>query len=111
LATIWVQVVVVYNSDDGFPYNVGVSSPNQVAGGFTAAAPGALINYPKVWRMRLVYGIYTGTAAASAKHKLPIASSGNALYANGTSFVIAYLNGSANFAVQGRKGEKRSAKI
>jgi hypothetical protein len=111
LATIWIQIVIIYHSDDGNTYTAGVSGPNQAAGGFTAASAGSSINYPKPWRMRLVYGIYTGTGAAVARHKLPIATQGNALFLTGLNFTITYLTGAANFAVQGRRGEKRIAKV
>lgn len=107
---LWVQVVVVYSSDDTNNYNVGLSQSNATPGGFTAAPAGAQINYPKPWRMRHIYGV-NGLPPDQDTHKLPCQNSDLALWKTGTNFIVAYLQGSTSFIVQGRKGEQRRAKI
>ncbi len=106
MALIWISVIVVYNSDSGGPFNVGLSQPNATAGSFSAAAAGAPTNYPRGWKMRHVIGFAGGTT----RHTLPIASSANAIFQNGGSFTMSYLIGSLAFAVQGRIGERRTTK-
>src|SRR5208337_2148238 len=107
---LWIQVVVVYQSDDGNSYNVGLSSQNVAAGGFSPSPAGSIPNYPKSWRMRHVIGI--APTDSSLKHKLPIATTGVSLWTelSGT-FSIIYLSGSQVFNLSGRLGEKRRVKI
>ncbi len=108
MPTIWVQVVVVYNSDNGSAYNMGVSSPNATAGGFNLASAGSPPNYPRGWKPRHIYGV--SQDSNDSRHKLECASATGGIFQSGTTFTINYLIGSVNFAVQGKFAEKRIVK-
>lgn len=114
MALIWVQVIVIYNSDDGNQYILGLSNANQAAGGFSLADAGQEIDYPKPWRTRHVLGINSagsGGSGISPRHKLPCASQSTSVFQTGGSFTISYNGGAVSFDVQGRVGEKRKAKV
>ena len=109
MALIWINVLVVYISDDTNNYNVGLSQPNAEAGNFSAAPAGSQTNFPRGWRMRHVLGIST---SGNTHTKVPVRSNSDNLYAGlATTFTKIYLVGSLNFNVQGRIGEKRTTKL
>jgi hypothetical protein len=101
------MVLCVYLGDDGFPYNVGISSANETPGGFVAAASGAQLNYPRGWKPRHVLG----KTVTGGHHKLEVYSVATAIFVSGTTFTITYiLGGASTFSVQGRIGELRAIK-
>ncbi len=107
MPSLWFMALYVYDSDDTNSYNVGLSSGNATAGGFSAATPGDVEDFPRPYRMRKVYG----RASGGGRHKLPISTFNNSLFVSGGSFTIPYITGSADFICEGRIGEKRPARI
>jgi|ERR1017187_694572 hypothetical protein len=107
MATIWIQVIVVYVSDDTKSYQTGMQAGKGIAGGFALAA--AITNaMPRGKYMRHVYG----ATSSDDRYKLPIASAGNALYTTGGTFTVPLITSSIGpFTVQGRIGEKNTVKI
>ena len=100
---IYVTVLVVYFSDDGNQYNVGMRADKATAGGFTPAGAGALPNYPRAWRMRHVWV----KNSQGQRAKLYVSSASNSLFeAGGTASWTGFTG-----TVQGREGEKRPARI
>lgn len=108
---IWEMGIYLYVSDNGTTYTLGVSDPNASAGGFGAAPGGSVINYPKPWRTRHVWGFHEDNTNGSSRHKLPVATRTTGVFVNGTQFTITYLLGAANFLIFGRIGEKRPNRI
>ena len=108
MGLIWNMTVANYTSDDTNVYPVGIEVGRASAGGFTAAAAGTPLTYPRGWKMRHVQGKATsGTGSTS----LPCAAPGNALFVSGGTFTISYLNGSSDYQCEGRIGERRLNKV
>jgi hypothetical protein len=106
---LWSMALAVYSSDSGSNYNVGVSDGNFNAGGFTLAAAGSQITYPKPWRMRHVWGFQQSENGPS-RHKLPCAQLG-VTFLTALVFSINYTGGSVAFSTFGRIGEKRPFRV
>ena len=106
MAYIWIQVVVVYDSDEGDSFYTGLSSVNATAGSFTIAPAGSPPDLPKSIKMRYVLG-KTGVKPNEHSHKLPCNAPNNSLFVSGLSFTIAWTGASTTFSVQGRIGERR----
>ena len=99
----WTMVPVVYNSDNGNSYTVGMRSEKATAGGFAGAPLGSKIDIPRGMYMRHVWGV----DSLGNRIKLYLADSTNTLYVNGGSFSI----GTDSYDTQGAIGERRLDKV
>jgi hypothetical protein len=87
---------------------MGISGPNQAAGGFTLAPGGTPPNYPRGWVPRYIYGVQN--AADESTHKLECPSNSATIFTTATTFIIAYNAGTQTFVVHGKFAEKRKVK-
>lgn len=101
MGVLWSFGIYNYFSDDGNTYGVGLSSLVAAQGLFTAGA-GGVINYPRGWKMRRVYGVN------GANHSsIPVSGNTAAPFVSGGSFS---LHGTS-YTIEGRIGEKRRVRL
>jgi len=102
MGVLWNMDTFLYASDSGVDKTVGLSTLVAAVGGFTATA--GLIDFPRGWKMRRVYGVNATGSHAS----VPIAHNGDGLYTGSTATFTIH---SSTYDCQGRIGEKRRVRI
>jgi len=91
-----------YTSDDGRTYGIRLSAEHFAASGLSGWDGVRVL--PKKWKPRVVHGV-----SADKQHHIALVRPQGGLFATGTSFSVALVDGSGTIAytVTGRTGEKR----
>jgi hypothetical protein len=104
MGVLWANNFFTYNSDNGQTYTVGLSALVAAVSNFQLATS-LLINYPRGWKMRRVYG---RTADGLFHASVPVSSISDGLWTGSTTSFL--LHGTTYYA-QGRIGEKRRVRV
>jgi hypothetical protein len=97
-----------YDSDNAVTYEVRMNTAKGTAATNTSEAYGTSPAYPVGWKPRHIYGSGLTSSGATSRTSLVICDPTNALWlGSSNTFTV---TGAGTYAVEGRIGEKRTAK-